>query len=331
MKIIFKDVGQGDSIIIELNRNDGYNLGIIDCKKYNGTNPVLQYLMENNVKSILFVILSHPHKDHYSGLLELLDFCEKEDISIKYFAHTANVNPVYFRWFEVDNNATLLAKIIIKSIELLDNKLIKHIGYSYKDWSLSLGSDSDMISLSPSDEELRRYYKQVKLYKNISPKKCSEAANLLSTVLKITHKNSYILLTSDAEKTTFERLHTTCMDDYLNGKLTLCQIPHHGSLKNHYAHFWNDLNRSVNCPAVVSVGEHGSYNHPEIQVVESFEQMNYKVHSTNHVNGMADFMLQIKEQTLIGRFEAHDEFLEDDYVEGDQTFTFTEGRVQEVI
>jgi len=331
MKITFKDVGQGDSIIIELNRDDGYNLGIIDCKKYNGTNPVVQYLMDNNVKSILFVILSHPHKDHYSGLLELLEFCKKKDISIKYFAHTANVNPVYFRWFEVDDNATLLAKIITKSIELLDNKLIKHVGYPYKDWRISLGSDSDMISLSPSDEELRRYYKQVKLYENISPKKCSQAANLLSTVLKITHKDSYILLTSDAEKTTFERLHTTCMDDYLNDKLTLCQIPHHGSLTNHYGHFWNDLQRSVNCPAVVSAGEHGSYNHPEIQVIEGFDRMNYKVHSTNHVNGMADFILQIKEQTLVGRFEAHDEFLDDDNIEADQTFTFIEGQVQEII
>ena len=188
-----------------------------------------------------------------------------------------------------------------------------------------------MKCLSPSDDEFTRYLKKAKPIQNQNSKQNSRAANFLSTVLKITHKDSYILLTSDAEKSTFERLHTTCMDDYLADKLTLCQISHHGSLANHYSHFWRDLKRSVNCPAVVSAGEHGSYNHPEIRVVESFEQMNYGVYSTNNVTGIADFMRQIEEQTLIGRFEAHDEFFEDDYIQGDQIFTFTEGRVQEVI
>lgn len=331
MKVIFKDVGQGDSIIIEMNRDDGYNLGIIDCKKDNGENPVVQYLKDNDIKSILFVILSHPHKDHYSGLLELLEFCQEKNVNIKYFAHTAYVLPVYFKWFEVGDDATYLAKILAKSIELHNNKIIKYTGYATKDWTLPLGEDSDMISLSPSDEEFKRYYRQVKLHKGIDPKKCRKAANLFSTVLKITHKDSYILLTSDAEKTTFERLHTNCMDDYLDGKLVLCQIPHHGSFKNHYSHFWHNLNRTINCPAVVSAGEHGSYNHPEIQVIESFDKMNYKIHSTNHVNGMADYLNKLRELFLLMRLEAHGEFIEDNRIEGDQVFTFTEGLIQEVI
>jgi len=335
MKITFQNVGQGDSIILEWTCLEGHNIGIIDCHRYEGTNPTVQYLIDNEVKSILFIILSHPHYDHYSGLLELLEFCEKHSIKIERFAHTSAYHYNYMQWFELDENkVALLESIFLKIHHLHKENLIKHIGNLSQDWGITLDKTQELRleCLSPSNDEFILYAQKAKFFlRHNDAKKSSQAANLLSTVLKITTKNSYILLTSDAEKTTFERLHTTCMDDYFNGKLTLCQIPHHGSLKNHYAHFWNDLKRSTNCPAVISAGEHGTYNHPEIQVVESFEQMNYKVHSTNHVNGMADFIHKIEEEILLGRVGTHDEFLDEYRIEGSQIFTFTKGRIQEVI
>jgi len=312
MKITFKNVGQGDSIILEWNGAEGHNLGIVDCHRYEGGNPVVQHLIDTELESIKFIILSHPHYDHYSGLLELLDFCEQQNIKIERFAHTSGYHFNYMQWFELDENkVALLEAIFLKIHRLHRKKFIKYIGNLSQDWGIMLDKKQGirLKCLSPSNDEFTRYLKKAKPIQNQNSEQNSRAANLLSTVLKITTKDSYILLTSDAEKTTFERLHTTCMDDYLADKLTLCQIPHHGSFKNHYSHFWNDLNRSVNCPAVASAGEHDSYNHPEIQVIESFDQMNYKVYATNRINGMADFIRQTEEQVLIGRFEAHDEVI----------------------
>ncbi len=332
MKITFKNVGQGDSIILEWHRADGFNTGILDCKKIEGSNPVVQHLIDNQTDKIFFILLSHPHYDHYSGLLELLEFCEKENITIKYFAHTAHIDPAYFRWFETNKEGALvLAKIFTKSIELQKSGLIHHIGYPIQDWTLKLNEDYHLISLSPSDSEIRQYYKQVNFFQNLSRKQCSQSANLLSTVLKITNKDSYILLTSDAEVKTFERLHKTCMTDYLDAQLTLCQVPHHGSLNNHYPSLWNDLSKKINCPAVISAGAHGSYNHPEPKVVQSFEQMGYRIYSTNYMNQITDFTRPVGEDILSERLSAHDELIEQHHIEADQTFTFTEGRIQEVI
>lgn len=332
MKITFKNVGQGDSIILEWHRADGVNVGILDCKKIEGRNPIVQHLIDNQTDKIFFILLSHPHYDHYSGLLELFEFCEKENIAIKYFAHTAHVDPAYFRWFETNKGgALMLAKIFAKSIELQKKGLIHHIGYPFQDWTLQLNADYQLLSLSPSDNEIREYYRRVKFFQNHSRKQCSQSANLLSTVLKITNKDAYILLTSDAEKSTFERLHNTCMDDYLSEKMMLCQIPHHGSFNNHYAPFWTDLKRRSYCPAVVSAGEHNRYNHPEPELVKSFEEMDYHLYATNYMDRSSDFTRPITEDILSERLSAHDELIEQYHIEGDHTFTFIEGRVQEII
>lgn len=70
MRITFKDVGQGDSIILEWDKDGKKKIGIIDCNKYFGANPVLSYIKnpENKVEEIEFLILSHPHHDHFLDL-----------------------------------------------------------------------------------------------------------------------------------------------------------------------------------------------------------------------------------------------------------------------
>ena len=330
MKITFKNVGQGDSIILELNREDGFDVGVIDCKKVNNENPIIQHLIKHQVKKILFIILSHPHQDHCSGLLELFEFCEKEQIPIKHFAHTANVNPIYFKWFELDqDNSVFLAKILAKSIQLFRKGLIQHIGHPSQNWTLLLDKNYKMVCLSPSDHEIRQYHKQVKTLRYTNQTRCARSANLLSTVFKIEQENDFILLTSDAEKTTFQRLHDTCMDDYLSGELRLCQIPHHGALANHHPQFWSDLRRKPNCPAVISAGEHKQYKHPHVKVVKDFEEMDYRIYSTNYIRYSRDF--DETNDMLSLALSTHNPLIEQYHIEADHTFTFTEGQVQEII
>jgi beta-lactamase superfamily II metal-dependent hydrolase len=88
MKVTFKNVGQGDSVIIEWEENQTNKIILIDCNKINGTNPVLNYLKKTKITSIHCLVLSHPHIDHFRGMLELLIYCEQEDVLIERFAHT---------------------------------------------------------------------------------------------------------------------------------------------------------------------------------------------------------------------------------------------------
>ena len=188
MKITFKNVGQGDSIILEWYSTEGQNWGIVDCHRYEDSNPVVQHLIENEVDSIKFIILSHPHYDHYSGLLELLNFCEQRNIKIERFAHTSGYHFNYMQWFELnENKVALLEAIFLKIHHLHQKKLIKYIGNLSQDWGIILDKKQGITlkCLSPSDDEFTRYFKRAKPIQNPSSESNSRAANLLSTILQI--------------------------------------------------------------------------------------------------------------------------------------------------
>jgi competence protein ComEC len=99
LRIRFLNVGQGDSIILEWQdiTDLSWKIGIIDCNLYLNANPTLSYLIQNNYKEIEFILLSHPHSDHFSGMKALLLHCEKNQISIKYFFHTSEQVPAYLK------------------------------------------------------------------------------------------------------------------------------------------------------------------------------------------------------------------------------------------
>ncbi|RQD72739.1 MAG: DNA internalization-related competence protein ComEC/Rec2, partial [Candidatus Syntrophonatronum acetioxidans] len=85
MTVIFLDVGQGDSIFI--NTSSGQKI-LLDAggrplfhqqgdydyvNDYVGERVVVPFLRHQGVKELDLVILSHPHEDHYGGLLSVID------------------------------------------------------------------------------------------------------------------------------------------------------------------------------------------------------------------------------------------------------------------
>ncbi|MBI5026702.1 MAG: DNA internalization-related competence protein ComEC/Rec2 [Nitrospirae bacterium] len=73
LRVTFFDVGQGDASLIELPDRktmliDG---GSKDLKT--GRKVIAPYLWSRGIKKIDFVVLSHPHPDHYGGLIYIMD------------------------------------------------------------------------------------------------------------------------------------------------------------------------------------------------------------------------------------------------------------------
>lgn len=69
LKVHFIDVGQADSILIE--NKDEYML--IDAGNNADSDLVVNYIKENNIKSLKYVIGTHPHEDHIGGLDKVID------------------------------------------------------------------------------------------------------------------------------------------------------------------------------------------------------------------------------------------------------------------
>jgi competence protein ComEC len=73
LKITFLDVGQGDSSVVEL---PDKKVMLIDGGMYEpdmGRAVIAPYLWSRGVRSIDYLVLTHPHPDHYGGLIYIME------------------------------------------------------------------------------------------------------------------------------------------------------------------------------------------------------------------------------------------------------------------
>lgn len=319
MKITFKDVGQGDSIIIEWNDNGVNRIGIIDCNKKGGRNPIVEHLTQSNYAEIEFIVLSHPHSDHYSGFLDLFSFLEGNGIIIKNFGHSfSSISIEYWKWFEVTSSESkALSEIIHKANSLRESGILKKFFLVTENVKLPVNG-IEITTLAPSHTEFEVYQKEVKFDSIENKKSASKAANFLSSLFYVKKDESLVLLTSDVEKITFERLNN---EGVLNTHLfSLCQAPHHGSFNNYYDQFWNNLKTIDGKNVVFSSGLNEKYKHPHLATVKSFASQGYKINPTNLVYGIQEFLDEIDTKTLI--LDTISEIDEESIVGGDKIFEF---------
>lgn len=80
---VFLDVGQGDCILIRTASGENY---LFDCgsSSRNGVGEyvLVPYLKYQGIHRLEAVFVSHPDKDHMSGILELLEMGEEESVEI---------------------------------------------------------------------------------------------------------------------------------------------------------------------------------------------------------------------------------------------------------
>lgn len=70
LKVNFIDVGQGDSIFIELPNDKGM---LIDAGENSEADKVINYIKNTGYKKIDYVVGTHPHTDHIGALAKVID------------------------------------------------------------------------------------------------------------------------------------------------------------------------------------------------------------------------------------------------------------------
>ena len=79
--------GHGDSILVRLPEN---RWGLIDCylpKQY-GIRKTFFDFLEQNVKTLDFIIQTHPDRDHYHGMKEVIEHFLKKGEKIGFYVDT---------------------------------------------------------------------------------------------------------------------------------------------------------------------------------------------------------------------------------------------------
>ena len=277
INVIFKNVGQGDSILFKWYVENEIKIGILDCNLYKNTNPVLDELKKiDNLKTISFLIVSHGHDDHYSGCQELLDYIVASDIKIELF--TSTINNSYFQYLQIARSRKTqisLKEFIERINDLEEQKVIEKVYPTYDEITKLNLNEFSLQCLYPRNIEYTKL--GIKIDKYINGDRGSKPnLNYISSIFKLFIKDKlYILFTSDCPKHSLNQIQKD--DSISNDLMHLGQIPHHGSINNHNKSFWSSRKRVEKCFGVISNGDTND-KLPSTEVIEDFQNLGYRIH-----------------------------------------------------
>lgn len=182
IKVHFINVGQGDSILVQVNNK---NL-IIDSGPKDNKNNLLKYLNDLNIDKFDYIIATHPHEDHIGNMAYLINNYKV----LNFYAPKVSSTTSSFE--------TMIEALVRKNLKI--NILKANVD------TINLGENTLVEIFSPSleaYENLNNYSPIIKIsYKNISFLFTGDAEmlvenevinnnfNLKSDVLKVGHHGS---------------------------------------------------------------------------------------------------------------------------------------------
>lgn len=247
--IYFINVFQGDAEFIELPNGKTVLIdsGPAPDPRSKYTTPIVSsFLTKHGVKKIDYLVLTHPHADHYGGMSYIFD-----NLQVDNFYDTG-----------VDNTAA-------KGDELVRQKAAEEPGCR-----VTHPDEGDSLSWAPGVK--------VKVLNTCSSSTkdsdfgpdAGSFPNDCSIVLKISYQGSSVMLTGDASTTVEARL----VKAYGKGlKSDMLKVGHHGSMYSTSAAFLKAVQPTT---AYIEVGRN-SFGHPTTTVLDRLDAAGISYYRTD--------------------------------------------------
>lgn len=251
LEVDFFDVGQGDSAFIQT--PEGHQI-LIDGGP---GSMVLERLAEKMPfwdKDLDLVILTHPEKDHMSGILDVL-----ERYKIDHFLWTG----VAKGGAENKHLATLLNKAQEPSKTFLA--------------ALTEGQPTKVIT-ADAGKDIKAGNALIDIlypFESLAGKEVKATSNDTSVVLKIIFGKNSFLFTGDSGFKTEDQL--AYLNELASLESNVLKVAHHGSKYSTSEAFLTNVSPET---AVISVGKN-SYGHPTAEVLQRLEKFGIKVLRTD--------------------------------------------------
>ena len=237
------DVGQGDAALLQMPRgktlliDGGDRTDRFDA----GARIITPYLMQQGIRTLSAVLMTHPHHDHMGGLNDIIQHFKVEQF--------------------ISAGTPCSTPLNIQLQTFLKNKKIPHRIITAPD-SLTSFPGILIHFLWPDSVE-----------------KCKTKNNYFnmnnqSLVFQLMFGNTSLLFTGDAE-TQAENQYSSSL---FNQSTSLLKASHHGSITSSsqelLSHFSPDL-------AVISVGSHNRFGHPSHEILNRFNHHKIPVYRTD--------------------------------------------------
>lgn len=203
LNVNYIDIGQGDSELIQL--PDGKNI-LIDAGDKESTPKLLNFFKSKNINKIDIMIISHPHMDHYGGLLDLLN---SVDVLQVFDSGAPTTSSTYL---------SLLKKFAAKKTKF--NIVRKGQDFKFTD-------NIVLNILAPEDPLLKDTKSDI---------------NNASIVAKLTHNKVSFLFTGDIEAESQNRI-ISGNSEFL--KADILKVAHHGSRYTTSNEFLDKVNPKI--------------------------------------------------------------------------------------
>jgi len=251
LKVSFLDVGQGDSILIQTPYKQNV---LVD----GGQDDSVIYGLSKNIpwwdRTIDLLILTHPHDDHVTGLLDVMKRYDVKKIAYTGVVHTS---PNYLAWLK-----SVQAKKI--PIVIIDQPR-----------KIVLGDDCFLDLLYPFDSLLNEEVENI---------------NNSSIVAKLVYKDVKFLLTGDIEKIVEEKL---IVSD-INLSAHILKLAHHGSDTSNTEDFLQKVNPDIAVISVGEGNKFGHPNGRIINRLERMGKRFFRTDLDGEVDFVSDGIMVYK-------------------------------------
>lgn len=245
LKVVFFDVGQGDSIFIKTPQN--YHI-LID----GGPGSVVLEKLEKELpfffRSIDLLVLTHPHYDHYSGLFDVL-----ERYKVKNILYTGVLAEESFlsKWNKLTEDKE-------KRTAFTGQRIIL--------------SNSYFNVLSPTERLKGKEAKDLN-ETSIVLRLTSDDYSFLFMGDATSKEEKEIIKN---KKECQEKEYFNC--DIFAVKSNVLKVGHHGSKNSSIEDFIKEVSPDI---AVIMVGANNKYNHPHKEVLERLKNQNIEIKRTD--------------------------------------------------
>jgi hypothetical protein len=281
----------GESTIIRTPRGQ---FGVIDAYAETpddpDSNPTILRLRALKAKALSFIALTHPHADHFRGLVSL--FREYSGSISQYWRPIRGpkdweaIGEQIYEEADSEEEFDEDAKDLVESFgalmdaatyEAKENGMRPVTTLDETELLREEEHDFSIRCLGPSTAVMDRYLDSPtrKLVSGIHTFNAHH--NLISSVLAVEYGDWIGIFGGDTEESSWndvlERCGSTCVS-----RARFIKVPHHGSITGSYQAFWNGIT-SRSCDAVVTC--FARHKLPSAEGIRPIRERGYTIHSTN--------------------------------------------------